>query len=62
MKDIIGIGIIIVDILVFGTIFAVIMKKKIYKGDFSGMLIDCLEGIELFFIILLIGIIILKSS
>ena len=61
MKKIFGIIILIIAIATLCTVFAYILKKGFYQGDFWHLLIDSVEFVVLIIAHILVGIILLTG-
>ena len=62
MKKTLGVIILFLAAIVFVAVFAFIIKRGTYKGDFWGLIIDSIEFIILIIALAFVGIILLTEK
>ena len=62
VKEILGVLIVLLAIMISFTVFRFIKKKGAYKGDFLGLILDSIEFVVLMIALVLVGILLLTGK
>lgn len=62
VKEILGVLVVLLAIMISFAVFRFIKKKGAYKGDFLGLILDSIEFVVLMIALVLVGILLLTGK